>query len=313
MNSATSETLEISLQKFRQGDVLTLASGVWPTAAGDSDSDTEVQVAIISQSCDIVRRERQHVVVAALTELPPESAGLATRGSIPRYVSLPALKSAAFIDLDRIATVPKSTLAGRAHEPGVDPEDWGQVRNLSRSIGRKFSRFAFPDEVVPWFDPLRSVVEKRHQKNSALGRVLRAITELRVEADEWSQAGRRVKLHVIVAADQIPEPTDAEPSADVLSLDSSNIRSLETVAALLRPDNDKVRGGTDGVFLWDLVSQCLVNRCVTNVDHSKVSGSESAISELEGITWSETDFSLAQYRVSEMLDLDHLSSARFGS
>lgn len=155
---------DATFDDHRQGDVISLPIDVLGLVEGERADSGERNVALISQTCDIVRSDRDYVIVAALTDLPATQIGLAQRGSMPRYANLPAMPAATFADLDHITTLPKSLLRGRTRIPGVDPTAWDQVRNLSRSIGRKFSRFAFPDAVVPWFDPLRPVIEKRHDR-----------------------------------------------------------------------------------------------------------------------------------------------------
>src|SRR6185312_4128433 len=290
------------LGDWRQGDVLSVPPSVLGNLA--QSMEDEVQVAVVSQSCDVVREDREWIVVGQVAQLK-DKANLARRGSMPRFVALPGLGSDAFIDLDLVTSVKKSDLVGSTRIPGVDAADWQQVRHLSRGIGRKFSRFAFPDAVVPWFDPLRPYFEKRHDRNSAVGRVLRAISELRVEAEDWSRQRAEVLLHVIVCPNDLPEADDSSLSDDVRKLAEQDNPSLESICSLLRPAENVVRGGMDGAFLWDLVAKALAALCVSNADLTSVDGAEDAISTMEGLVSSEAEFSLSKYRRSEMLDLDH--------
>lgn len=300
-------TLENQFAGYRQGDVLTLPGDIFEKISEAAGTVGDGRSAIVSQTCDLVREDRTTAVLGLVVELAGSNAKLAARGSMPRFAHLPELGANYFIDLDLLISVPKGILLGGSATPGVSPGSWEDVRKLSRAIGRKFSRFAFPDEIVPWLDPLRPVMESKHSKDSALGRVLRAISELRVETTDWSHRPIAVQLHVIVSAPELPEPDDAPPAPDLVALMQSANPTLEQIAALLRPAEGIVRGGTDGATLWALFAQELAALCVRNVDHSRIPGSGSAVHALVGSLWSESEFSILKYRSSEMLDLDHLS------
>lgn len=293
---------------WRQGDVLTVASALIVALA--KDSSEEVRVAVISQSCDIVRGEWISVVPVA--SLDSSKAGLARRGSMPQFAHLPELGQEIFADLSFVTSLRRSELADRPRMAGVDPSNWDDVRKLSRAIGRRFSRFAFPDPVVPWFDPLRPYFERRHEKDTSVGRVLRAIRELRVQTDDWHTPGAEVTLHVIVKRAEIPEPDDGAISDDVRTLMDQEPTSLESVCDLLRPSEGVVRGGPDGVMLWHLVGRALAQMCVIDASKVSIPGAEYAVSRVECEVVSESEFTLWQFRHSETLDLDHLSPPDVG-
>ena len=72
----------------------------------------------------------------------------------------------------------------------------------SRLIGRRFSRFAFPDEIVPWFKPLESVIDSKHNKEaSAEGRMFQLVDELRVEPSSPFPTPPRKEAHVSAPQD----------------------------------------------------------------------------------------------------------------
>ena len=296
-----------SFLNCRQGDVIAVPSGMLGAIAVAGSETTDV--AVISQSCDVVREDREWITVAVVEEVS-QNAHLAARGSMPQYVPLHEIGPTKFIDLDRVASLKKADIVSLPRTPGVSPTDWDAVRRLSRGLGRKFSRFAFPDAVVPWFDPLRPYFEGKHEKQSSVGRTFRAISELRVQSEDWSAGGSATKLHVIVKAEELPESDEAKISADVLALGQNP--SVQAICDLVRPSESVSRGGADGLELWNLLADALAILCMSKAKKDSVAGASDAISSIAGQVWSENDFSLSLYRRSEMLDLDHLSSPAVG-
>ena len=158
------QRVNAGLQSRRQGDVLELDALTWmaiprsalTAEAADSVGDGLTSVAaasahpmaVLSQTCDIVRDcgQRRFLLLAPVVTLSEPKAGLARRGSSPRYVHLPGLGEDAFVDLDRVVTVEKSVVLNAVWHQGL-PDETSQ-RLFGERVARVFSRFAFPDDLV---------------------------------------------------------------------------------------------------------------------------------------------------------------------
>jgi hypothetical protein len=109
-------------------------------------------VVILSQTCDVVLPDRLTVVAAPLVRLSGDVLRQAVKGGRPRYVAVPAAGADTFADLDIIGTLDKNILARTPVTDGVGAADV-DIRRFGQRIARRFGRFAFPNEVVPWLTP----------------------------------------------------------------------------------------------------------------------------------------------------------------
>ena len=299
------EDIEAFWLERRQGDVLTLAN-LLVGAAGDPIAAPH-GVAIISQTCDLVRLNgKPNVLVALIVELgDPRAATAAREGERPRYVHLPALGDSAFIDLDFVQTFEKAPHVGSFRAPGVEPLDFKVVRRLALAIGRRFSRLALPDEVVPWFDPLSAIAEKQYDKpNSPIGRALGAIQEFRVQAPHWDPPGVSVTLHIILKESELQEFDENEVVSDALrAWFDLKPRTHSDIAEKLFPAVDIRPRGADRDQLWAWLGTTLAAKCSV-----KIPGEVPAVKEVVAMVSNETEFNLVRYRKSDQLDLAHLSA-----
>ncbi len=151
-----------------------------------SESDHMV---VVTQTCDVVRScaDRPFVQLSPLVELEESVAREAARGMRPRYAAVPAMGDRAFADLDRIMTVEKSLVASASQRPGCT--DDGQRRRFAASVGRKFGRIAFPDDLELSLRGLTSRIKSKHDKDSPEGKALSALEEIRVTASPSWDAG----------------------------------------------------------------------------------------------------------------------------
>lgn len=152
-----------------------------------SESD---QMVVVTQTCDVVRScaDRPFVQLSPLIQLDEDAAREASRGMRPRYAAVPALGDTAFADLDRIVTLEKSLLAAVSRQPGCS--DDRQRRRFAASVGRKFGRVAFPDDLELSLRALTSRIKSKHDKNSPEGMALAALEEIRVTASPSWESDR---------------------------------------------------------------------------------------------------------------------------
>lgn len=140
------------LNDWRQGDFV-LAPIELPILAFDQGEtvvvflNAEHGVAIVSQSCDIIRdvELKPFVQVAALERADePELERTRTLGS-PGLVYLPSLAPLGLVvNLDTVAAVQKEVVATWDRQPGCASD--AEQRSLAAALARHRQRFAFPDE-----------------------------------------------------------------------------------------------------------------------------------------------------------------------
>lgn len=192
------DEIDAELANCCQGDVVDFQSFSWhadtqrpltevSAEATDSPGHTIVvseydHMVVVTQTCDVVRScaDRPFVQLSPVIQLDEDAAREASRGMRPRYAALPALGDTAFADLDRIVTLEKSLLAAASRQPGCN--DDRQRRRFAGSVGRKFGRVAFPDDLELSLRALTARIKSKHDKNSPEGMALAALEEIRVTA-----------------------------------------------------------------------------------------------------------------------------------
>jgi hypothetical protein len=199
---------------------------------------------------------------------------------------------------------------------GVDTDE--ELSKFGRLVGRKFSRFAFPDEITYWFKPLETVAQSKHSKpESPEGKLFAKVEELRVELDAyWAEPPYDLTLVVILKEDVLP--TFAEDEFPDISDDLSRwirpndkLRSADQIAARLVESSDSA----ETYLLWQALAEAWAGRCRPRLIDMKqlgplekervrdvVNGGEISV-DLTSVD----DFSMYRYQRSEMLDLEHLS------
>ena len=239
--SASMDTQEINeaLRVWRQGDVTRdagleflhmadVSSPLSPASVeailsteGNGDTDIEGVVPVLeevqglvmlTQTCDVVRNceQRPFVEVAPLVELNIHEVEDVHRLKRSAYAYVPAVASDLLVaDLDRTMTVEKSIVARWERIPGWETDQ--EIRDFAQAIGRKRSRFAFPDDFVHAMRPLQKHFTEQHRKQSEEGAHLRALREIRMRAaPSWNH--NEVEIGWWLIKDS--EPQDYEPNWD---------------------------------------------------------------------------------------------------
>lgn len=303
-----------ALATFRQGDHLAAIKSV-PVASPTGsavDIKTPHGVVIVSQTCDVVQVDRLTIQVAQFTRLADPTATEARDGRRPRYVHLPELGADAFADLEVIATLTKSLLCGYKRIPGVLADR--DIRHFGQAVGRRFSRFAFPDAVQPWLQPLEDIARsKSHKPASPEGKAFAKVRQLRIECDNgWASPPYELVLAIIVepgtlpmfpddALPEIPDPlrhTLYDPKRSVLKLTPGEIASLL----------EKAKDTVERYFLWMALGDAWAAKCKPN--NSVATTVKDAVSMIRGEVIEADEYSLTRVMRSEVLDLDHLSPPR---
>ena len=167
---------------------------------------------IITQTCDVVQDKYRYVHLAPIVQLPELEASNAREGKRSQYVHVPTLGADYFGDLTQVATFEKELIVRAVRAPGVITDE--EIRNFGRAVGRRFSRFAFPDEVGPWLRPLEVVIQSKHDKReSPVGRAAQRLASIRVAAEPpgW-RAGPpySLTLYFILTSGTLPTFVDDE-------------------------------------------------------------------------------------------------------
>lgn len=302
---------------WQQGDVITGAPFLHlgdpgqpgtPTAQAHTDEGvgpgprgllTEVEgLVVISQTCDIVAKtmlEAPFIDCAVLVDLPNNLAKAARAGDRPRYAHLPQLGDTWFADLDQIVTCEKAMLVGTPHDPGVG--DVLEQDAFGNAIGRKFARFAFPDDVHNTLSDLQARFKSRHDKEaSPEGIVLRRVAQIRAEGD-WDSDAIDVRLIFILPAGSLHRPPKDEepapPSRGIEKWFNDTVRQPADMAAVLA----KVDRPEDVAWLWDKLVESWAASC------EKVG---KVVSVCADATCAD-EMTVSEYWDTQRLDLDYLS------
>ncbi|MET9041728.1 hypothetical protein ABZX34_02300 [Streptomyces sp. NPDC004362] len=314
--TTTLESAPTDLSGFQQADVLKIDRIPLRGPSGEVVwHATPDGVVIISQTCDVVQPNKPYLQVAPIARVPANLAKQAAKGAMPGYVAVPEAGYDAFADLDNIATVSKAHLALLVPQRGV--ADVAAMRIFGMRVGRRFSRFAFPDEVVPWLEPLKSsVLSKAGKTSSPLGRVLdERVESLRLECAPSWDAGLPYQLTLLVVVkpkllpvfDEDEKPVPPAELEQWLWDEEGNIKQRPAVIAErllnLATSGDRERR----LWLWEGFGQALAAEC-----RPKSSAPDKVLSAVAGgaidveVTTIQ-DITYERILSSEEIDVDHLS------
>jgi hypothetical protein len=191
----TDAEVDHALAGWRQGDC-TLGEHwfVQRTVANDDGLDlreTPVPgLVVLTQTCDVVRaaKGRPELEVSPLVKVSAEHLHEIKKGYRPRYAHVPAVAPGELVaDLDRVMTVDKQVVATWPRIQGLSND--AEARAFASAIGRKRTRFAFPDDFIEHARKLQARITDKHGRESPEGRALRALREIRVLATpSWGDA-----------------------------------------------------------------------------------------------------------------------------
>lgn len=141
-------------------------------------------VAILTQTCDLIRscRDRPYVEVAPLVKVSQQFVEEVRLGKRSGFAYVPCMeKSSLVADLDRIMTVEKAVLGRWSRIAGRMTEK--EAHDFRNAIGRKRSRFPFPDEFVEAMADIKKHLGIKHSRQTDEGNHLRALREIRIDAN----------------------------------------------------------------------------------------------------------------------------------
>jgi len=310
----SAEEWEKHLSGFQQGDVLSLNQlPILDMAGGVRWEPTPNGVVIVTQTCDVVRPERPNIQLCPVVERPSDSAKRERHGSRPSLVHLPAIGDTAFADLNSICSVNKEILAGQSPVRGAI--HIADVRKFGQRVGRRFSRFAFPDAVTPWLKPLQDLVEDKQAKVSGpAGWALQRVASLRLAcASDWVDPPYDLTLWLVMEPGVLPEFEEDEVpeipgalSGWLAKLGEAPKVRGNAVATRLMSEGHTLDAATR-YWLWSELATCWAALCQPASTASGEVLDAVAGGAFESDIASAEQFSFEDFRNSEEIDLDHLS------
>jgi hypothetical protein len=298
-----SDTVVQRMSEFQQGDLLPGITEIFvQTSNGPTVVKTPAGVVIVTQTCEIVRDERLFVHVAPRKQHAGDTSSLARKGRMPRYVHLPRLGDNDFVALDRLYSIHKSVVADAERIPTVEGAKEAAI--FGQAVGRYFSRFAYPDEVSPYLEPLaKHIIEKALKPNGAEGRSIAEVVQLRLRSvNGWEEPPYDMELVVIVdptalpmfPGDEVP-PFDERLNAWLYDAEGTVQRPSHEIASKLRNEQDAGKR----YALWQALGDAWAARCGPY---------PPGIAGMTASVISADEFTFTMLDQSELLDLDHLSA-----
>lgn len=163
-------------------------------------------VAVLTQTCDLIRscRDRSYVEVAPLVKVPQQFVEEVRLGKRSGFAYVPCMEQNSLVaDLDRIMTVEKAVLGTWLRIEGRMTEK--EAHDFRNAIGRKRSRFPFPDKFVEAMADVRKHFGIKHSKQTPEGDHLRALREIRVYAKPyWDAPDVDIRFWFIKKEDPTP-------------------------------------------------------------------------------------------------------------
>jgi hypothetical protein len=193
--------------ELRQGDWLTGVASISITDfAGrvQSEVETPLGVAVVTQCCDLANEDTGVAQVARVVTLEGKEYAGARSGRTCRYAPI---NDTHFADLTVIGTLTRES-----------PDDRTTMTTAGRQkfadcISRRYSRFAFPDDMVKVLNPLKQKIRETAAKAGSIGAVLQervATMRLECEPDWEAPSGLSLTLLVIVEIEFLPSVEELE-------------------------------------------------------------------------------------------------------
>jgi hypothetical protein len=181
---------------------------------------------------------------------------------------VPAAGDDAFVDLDYMTTMDSAAIAGRSILFRLESDD--AVRRFGRAVGRRASRFPFPNDIFEWLRPLQDIARKAARPTTPEGRAFTEVEHLRIESlNGWSRPPFQLLLSVLLKPGTLPSfPADALPDKP------------DGFDAIVRPSGrppltssqiaDRLDRATEPAmkyFLWFALADAWADRCKPDVTH----------------------------------------------
>ena len=266
------------------------------TALVTAHTDQDVGLmAVITQSCDIQPRRnriRLYAAVAPVVQLDERDSGQAEKGYYTGFAPVPSAGERFFADLSRIMTIDTGVLVGRERLPGLTSDD--ERRAFADTVGRRFSRFPFPDDVTITLDAFQRRVKDKHGRlASDEGRLLtQELKQIRVQADPSFDAQEFSLTVIFILASGVLLPVDESSDVIVEAIGVETSTPAELALAIAET-TDRTRLPA----LWDRLTEAWMAECDLH----------GAVVDVTAEVVPADEFGADRMWRTHRLDLDHLS------
>lgn len=247
---------------------------------------------VITQCCDLARGGNGHAHLSPVTVLSGDKAAFARSGRIPRFVPIPELGPNRFVDLGTACSA-KNELLGKTTRTEAIVDDQSRHK-FGQRIGRRFSRFALPDELNPMLQPLKELVRKKAGKSSSpFGQVLDHLATVRLGVEGGWGSAPPWELTLLLVLEDGRLPTLATTPANSTQRTSQDV--TESAKTILELNEGDPR-------LWDSW-QSLADALVDDMRKER----PPTVVDIQAEVLDENDLTWARYRRTVGVDLEDLS------
>ena len=193
--------------ELRQGDWLTGVANISITDFAGSvhrEIATSLGVAVVTQCCDLANDGSGLVQFARVVTLQGAEYADARSGRTCRYAPM---DDTHFADLTVIGTLTRESPEART------TMSTARRQKFAECIARRYSRFAFPDDMVKVLNPLKQKIRETAARAGSIGTVLQErVATMRLECEpNWDAPnGLRLNLLVLVEMEFLPSVDELE-------------------------------------------------------------------------------------------------------
>lgn len=281
--------------ELRQGDYLPQVRALFgSTPDGGVSHATDRGVVVISQCCDLAKASNDNLPVGAkMVHLEGTAASNARSGRQPQYFQCEHLGDNLFIDFGIIGGIELDPNNFSGQLPETDEP---RRRALAGRVGRRFARYAYPNEIQPFFHAIQSRFRSKNGKlDSALGHCLEQLLSLRVETD-WRMGPPWSVTLVFILVDRYLPTLGAFPE----TLKQSLVQTPKSIDAAAREINACQAEDPKLPDLWQRLGDLIAGDAFD-------SAALAIVSEVVAEITDESDYSYARFIRSVDLDIDDLS------
>lgn len=190
----TYEVSGTAADHFRQGDVLNIDIDGLGKEVGLTTGLAEV--AILSQTCDVVQDSKPFILVAPALYVSESSYREADKGRKPLLIPL---FDGWVADAGRAFSVSKERLQGKVLIRHSASSDQGkEAIQIRASVARAFGRFPFPDDIPPVFNKIISYLQHVTGREGNFSKIIDSIHPIRVKADDWNGRSIHITVYIII-------------------------------------------------------------------------------------------------------------------
>lgn len=291
---------------LKQGDIVKPSGrrNLFPDLPG-------VDIAIISQTCDVRNSKRKFVSIAPIVSVDKNDQSNIKKGRKPLFIAVGA-ESHLAANMERVISVPREQLLG-SEKVGetVANASGSDASSLSNRIGRAFSRAALPDEVNIVLGKFSSKLRDKYFKSSRVAAALDLLIDIRVGCSNWNEPQRQLTLYLLL-------PKELLTSADFIDkdwrwgndkigeFDSATKKldelDLEQIASLIC-DSARIETPLGMKYaLWESYADHLFDQYISSELNQEVRSVEFEI-------LSSLDFTFDEYLKTESLEFTALSDS----